>query len=76
MAGTGDAVCMAYNLMCCRLEAGEEGKNNRKDTLNPKLVFELEGSGVGGRIAGKFILTFHNSGFVEEKFEWQKYSCQ
>lgn len=38
VTGTGDAVCMAYNLMCCRLEAGEEGKNNRKDTLNLKLV--------------------------------------
>ena len=48
MAGTGDAVCMAYNLMCCRLEAGEEGKNNRKDTLNLKLVFEQEGMRGGG----------------------------
>lgn len=38
VTGTGDAVCMAYNLMCCRLEAGEEGKQNRKETLNLRLV--------------------------------------
>jgi len=38
VTGTGDAVCMAYNLMCCRLEAGEEGKNHQKETLNLRLV--------------------------------------
>ena len=32
--GNGDAVCMAYNLICTKLEAGEEGKQNRKDILN------------------------------------------
>lgn len=38
VTGCGDAVCMAYNLMCTKLEAGEEGKGNKKDNLNLRLV--------------------------------------
>lgn len=38
VTGNGDAVCMAYNLICTKLEAGEEGKQNRKDILNLRLV--------------------------------------
>jgi len=38
VTGTGSSVCMAYNLMCGKLEAGEEGKQNRKESLNLRLV--------------------------------------
>jgi len=38
VTGTGDSVCMAYNLMCCRLEAGEDGKESKKESLNLRLV--------------------------------------
>jgi len=38
VSGTGDSVCMAYNLMCCRLEAGEDGKEIKKEQLNLRLV--------------------------------------